>query len=238
MDWRRLAKRLWKTATAISKTVDAKSRINPLRHFNPLRHCPQCGKKVVSLGWQVKRYCNNICYQRYQRGKTKKHREPIFCHECNKLFTPIRDNHYRCSEQCRKVFQVRYLKRNRQGSKDIKERFPCQFCGQLFVPSHYLITFCSKPCKRAQEAKYKLKPITVIEPTQREITEDDLSTSNHAAAIEEFKEAGGKVKVYPSLPGPKIPSTGKSKGSNVDAEWSVKDIADLDEYEDIFNMKN
>jgi len=44
--------------------------------------------------------------------------------------------------------------------------------------------------------------------------------------------------VYPSLPGPKIPSTGKSKGSNVDAEWSVKDIAALDEYEDIFNMKN
>ena len=228
MDWRRLAKRLWKTATAISKTVDAKSRTNSLRH------CPECGKKVVSLGWQVKRYCNNICYQRYQRGKTKKHREPIFCHECNKLFTPIRDNHYRCSESCRKVFQVRYLKRNRQGSKDIKERFPCQFCGQLFVPSHYLITFCSKPCKRAQEAKYKLKPITVIEPTQREITEDDLKTSKHSDAIEEFKEAGGKVKVYPSLPGPKIPNTGASKG----AEWSIKDIEDLDEYEDVFNMKN
>ena len=232
MDWRRLAKRLWKTAATISKTVDEKLRTNSLRH------CPECGKKVVSLGYQVKRYCNNICYQRFQRARTKKHREPIFCHECNKLFTPKRDNHYRCSESCRKVFQVRYLKRNRQGSKDIKERHPCQFCGQLFVPSHYLITFCSKPCKRAQEAKYKLKAITVIEPTQREITEDDLNTSNHAAAIEEFKEAGGKVKVYPSLPGPKVLNTGSTKGSNVDQEWSVKDIADLDEYEDIFNMKN
>jgi len=189
----------------------------------------------VSLGWQVKRYCNNICYQRFQRAKTKKVRQPILCFECNKLFTPSRDRHYRCSDTCRKVFQVRYLKRNRLGSK--KERFPCQFCGQLFIPSHYLITFCSKPCKRAHDAKYKIQS-TVIKPSTREITEDDLTTSNHTAAIEEFKEAGGKVKVYPSLPGPKIPNTGTTKGSNVDAEWSVKEIADLDEYEDIFNMKN
>ena len=232
MDWRRLAKRLWKTATAISKTVDAKSRTNSLRH------CPECGKKVVSLGWQVKRYCNNICYQRYQRGKTKKHREPIFCHECNKLFTPKRDNHYRCSESCRKVFQVRYLKRNRQGSKDIKERHPCKFCGQLFVPSHYLVVFCSKPCKRSHEAKFKVIPKTTIQPSTRDITENDLETSNHVKEIAEFKEAGGKVKVYPTLPSPKIPNTGSTKGSNVDAEWSIKEISDLDEYEDIFNMKN
>ena len=232
MDWRRLAKRLWKTAATISKTVDAKSRTNSLRH------CPECGKKVVSLGWQVKRYCNNICYQRYQRGKTKKHREPIFCHECNKLFTPKRDNHYRCSESCRKVFQVRYLKRNRQGSKDIKERHPCKFCGQLFVPSHYLVVFCSKPCKRSHEAKFKVIPKTTIQPSTRDITENDLETSNHAKEIAEFKEAGGKVKVYPTLPSPKIPNTGSTKGSNVDAEWSIKEISDLDEYEDIFNMKN
>ena len=232
MDWRRLAKRLWKTATAISKTVDEKLRTNSLRH------CPECGKKVVSLGYQVKRYCNNICYQRYQRAKSKKVREPIFCHECNKLFTPKRDNHLRCSDHCRKTFQARYLKQNRIRYKSTRERFPCQFCGQLFVPDHYLVTFCSKPCKRAHESKAKQRPTAVIKPTQREITEDDLSTSNHAAAIAEFKAAGGKVKVYPSLPGPRVLNTGSTKGSNVDQEWSIKDIADLDEYEDIFNMKN
>ena len=199
-----------------------------------MRHCPYCGKKVVSLGYQVKRYCNNICYQRYQRAKSKKRREPIFCHECNKLFTPKRDNHFRCSDHCRKTFQARYLKQNRIRYKSTRERFPCQFCGQLFVPSHYLITFCSKPCKRAHESKIKIRP-TAIKPTQREITEDDLKTSKHSDAIEEFKAAGGKVKVYPSLPSPKIPNTGASKG----AEWSIKsNIDDLDEYEDVFNMNN
>ena len=224
MDWRRLAKRLWTTARNAYKTVDAKSRTHPVKQ------CPYCGKDVISLGYQVKRYCNNICYQRYKRAKTRKKYEPRVCMECNKLFVPTRDRHYRCSDTCRKVFQTRYLKRNRLGSKNIKERFPCQFCGQLFEPSHYLITFCSQPCKRAHDARYKIKP-TTIEPSTREITEDDLKTSSHAKEIAEFKDAGGKVKVYPTLPSPKIPNTGATKG----AEWSIKsNIDDLDEYDDVF----
>jgi len=203
-----------------------------------LRQCPYCGKDVVSLGYQVKRYCNNICYQRFQRAKTKKRREPIFCHECNKLFTPKRDNHFRCSDHCRKTFQARYLKQNRIRYQSTKEKFSCQFCGQLFVPSHYLVTFCSRPCKRQHEAKAKQRP-PAREPDYRKITDEDLKTSNHAKEILEFKKAGGKVKVYPSLPGPRIPNTGTSKkGGSVDAEWSIKDIADLDEYEDVFNMNN
>jgi len=202
-----------------------------------VRQCPHCGKDVVSLGYQVKRYCNNICYQRYQRAKVKKIRQQRWCLECNTVFTPKRDNHFRCSDHCRKVFQARYFQEHRLKYKK-KERKPCQFCGQLFVPLHYLVRFCANSCRRAHEAKFKIKPKLIIQPDSRDITEKDLSTSNHAKEIAEFKEAGGQVKVYPSLPGPKIPNTGKSKGSNVDAEWSIKDIADLDEYEDVFNMKN
>ena len=202
-----------------------------------MRQCPYCGKDVVSLGYQVKQYCNNICYQRYKRAREKKHRDERLCLECDKVFTPKRDNHYRCSNYCRKVFQARYFREHRLKYKK-KERHPCKFCGQLYVPSHYLVIFCSPPCKRAHEATIKVKPKLLIQPSTRDITEKDLETSKHSDAIAEFKEAGGQVKVYPSLPGPKIPSTGKSKGSNVDAEWSIKDIADLDEYEDVFNMKN
>jgi endogenous inhibitor of DNA gyrase (YacG/DUF329 family) len=205
---------------------------------HPVRQCPHCGKDVVSRGYQVKRYCNNICYQRYQRAKTKKVRQQINCKECNKPFVPKRDNHFRCSDRCRRISEARYFKQNRSRYQKTKESFPCQFCGQLFVPSHYLITFCSKSCKRQHEAKWKEKP-PAREPDYRKITEDDLKTSNHAKEILEFKNAGGQVKVYPTLPGPKIPNTGTSKkGGSVDAEWSVKDIADLDEYEDVFNMKN
>ena len=198
---------------------------------HPVRQCPYCGKDVVSRGYQVKRYCNNICYQRFQRARTKKRRAERLCLECDKVFTPKRDNHFRCSDHCRKTFQARYLKQNRIRYKSTRERHPCKFCGQLFVPLHYLTIFCSPPCKRAHEATIKVKPKLTIEPTQREITEDDLSTSNHAAAIAEFKAAGGKVKVYPTLPSPKIQNTGASKG----AEWSIKsNIDDLDEYEDVF----
>ena len=189
---------------------------------------------MVSLGYQVKRYCNNICYQRYKRAREKKHRDERLCLECDKVFTPKRDNHYRCSEHCRKVFQARYFKRHRLKYKK-KERHPCKFCGQLFEPSHFLVIFCSLPCKRAHESTIKIKPKLTIQPDSRDITEKDLNTSNHAKEIEEFKEAGGQVKVYPSLPGPKIQNTGASKG----AEWSIKsNIDDLDEYEHVFNMKN
>ena len=158
--------------------------------------------------------------------------------ECDKLFTPTRDRHYRCSNECRKIFQTRYSQQNRLKYQNRKERHPCKFCGQLFVASHYLVVFCSRPCKRQHEAKFKIVPKLTIAPSTRDITEKDLSTSKHSDAIEEFQKAGGKVKVYPSLPGPKIPNTGSTKGSNVDAEWSIKDIDDLDEYEDVFNMKN
>jgi hypothetical protein len=137
----------------------------------------------------------------------------------------------RCSEHCRKVFGARYFKQHRLKYKK-KERSPCKFCGQLFEPSHYLVIFCSPPCKRAHEATIKVKPKLIIQPDSRDITEKDLSTSNHAKEIEEFKEAGGQVKVYPTLPSPKIPNTGASKG----AEWSIKsNIDDLDEYDsDVF----
>jgi len=202
---------------------------------HPVRQCPHCGKDVVSLGYQVKQYCNNICYQRYKRAKEKKHRDERLCLECDTVFTPIRDNHYRCSEYCRKVFQARYFKKHRLKYKVVKERHPCKFCGQLYVPSHYLVIFCSLPCKRAHEATIKVKPKTIIKPSTRDITEKDLETSKHSDAIAEFKEAGGKVKVYPSVPAPKIPNTGASKG----AEWSIKsNIDDLDdEYDNVFNLK-
>jgi hypothetical protein len=175
---------------------------------------------------------NRNSYQQ-NRAKVKKIRQQRVCLECDKVFTPKRDNHFRCSEHCRKVFGARYFKQHRLKYKK-KERHPCKFCGQLFVPDHYLVIFCSQPCKRAHEATIKVKPKLTIQPDSRDITEKDLETSSHAKEIAEFKEAGGKVKVYPSLPGPKVLNTGSTKGSNLDAEWSIKDIADLDEYEDIF----
>ena len=220
----RITQWLWTTAKNVCKTVDAKLRTNPVRQ------CPYCGKDVVSLGYQVKQYCNNICYQRYQRAKTKKIRQQRICLECDAVFTPKRDNHFRCSSHCRKVFQARYFKEHRLKYKK-KERSPCKFCGQLFEPSHYLIIFCGPRCKREHEATIKVKPKLLFQPDYRDITEKDLNTSKHSDAIQEFKESGGQVKVYPSLPGPKIQNTGASKG----AEWSIKsNIDDLDEYDDVF----
>jgi len=227
----RITQWLWKTARTIGKTVDEKLRTHPVGQ------CLHCGKEVVSLSKQVKKFCNNICYQRHKRAQTKVVREPIFCLECNKLFVPKRDNHVRCSRTCRENFHNRYSRENRQKYQSSRERFPCKFCGQLFVPEHYKFKFCSKSCKKQHQLRLKKDP-SKVKPITREISADDLKTSKHSDAIEEFKKAGGQVKVYPSLPGPKIPDTGSTKGSNVDEEWSIKELADLDEYEDVFNMKN
>ena len=233
MDWRRLASWLWKTAKNAYKTVDAKLRTHPVRQ------CPHCGKDVVSFSYQVKIYCNNICYQRCRRAKTKKIRQQRVCLECDKLFTPTRDRHYRCSDHCRKIFQIRYAQNIRLKYQNKKERHPCKFCGQLFVPSHYLVIFCSPPCKRAHEATIKVKPKLLIQPNYRDITVDDLNTSNHAKEIAEFKEAGGQVQTYPTIPNPPVPNARvRMKVLELDTEeWAVNvKMADLDMYEDF--LKN
>ena len=230
----RVTQWLWKTAKNAYKTVDEKLRTHSLRQ------CPQCGKDVVSLGYQVKRYCNNICYQRYKRARFKKRRAERSCLECNKPFVPKRDNHSRCSNECRKVFQARYLKQNRIKYKK-KERHPCRFCSQLFVASHYLVRYCSSKCKREYEASRVIPIRPKIKPVFRDITVDDLNTSKHSDAIAEFKKAGGKVQMFPTIPSPPVPNTGvRMKVAELDAEeWDAKaNVADLDEYEDFLKTNN
>jgi hypothetical protein len=206
-----------------------------------VRQCPQCGKNVVSLSYQVKRYCNNICYQRFQRAKVKIIRQQRVCLECDRLFVPMRDNHFRCSDHCRKVFQSRYFKEHRARYKNQKERVSCRFCSQLFIPSHYFVKYCSSKCKREYEASLVIPIRPKVKPVFRDITVDDLNTSKHAQEIAEFKDAGGQVQTYPTIPSPPVPNTGvRMKVAELDAEeWAAKaNVADLDEYEDFLKSNN
>ena len=107
------------------------------------------------------------------------------------------------------------------------------------MPSHYFVKYCSSGCKRAYEASLVIPVRPKVNPNFRDITEDDLNTSNHAKEIAEFKKAGGQVQTYPTIPSPAVPNTGvRMKVAQLDAEeWAAKaNVADLDEYEDF--LKN
>lgn len=229
MDWRRLAQRLWKTARNADKTVVQKSGPD-----NLINDCKWCGKTVVALAQQPKKFCGPLCYQRWKRGRKPK-LPPVKCVECGTEFVPIRDNHSRCSLHCRKINQLRYQARLRKQEKVI-ERKACKHCGQLFKPEKYTVKYCSSACK--QSAEYR-PPRKKFEYSKRDIIESDLNTSAFADEIAKFKAKGGKIQVAPGLPDPKVANInlGVKKGKD-GAEWDAKDLADLDQYEDVINLTN
>ena len=233
MDWRRLAKRLWKTARNANKTVVQKSGPD-----NLINDCKQCGKTNYAKGLQPKLYCGPICYQRYKRAQKKKYSRPkIKCLECGEEFVPIRDNHVRCSRNCRYLNQRRYQKANLKKYKSPRaERKACDHCGQLFLPKKFTEKYCNWQCQKYAEYR---PPRLKLAETKREIKESDLNTSKYAAEIAAFKAKGGKISVAPGLPDPKVDNInlGVKKGKD-GAEWDAKDLADLDQYEDVINLTN
>jgi len=229
MDWRRLAQRLWKTARNADKTV-----VQGPGPSNLINDCKWCGKTNVARAQQPKLFCGPLCYQRWKRARKPK-LAPRNCLECGEEFVPIRGNHVRCSEHCRYINQLRYQVRERRQEKNI-ERKPCIHCGQLFTPAKYTVLYCSSSCK--QSAEYR-PPKKKFELTKRDINESDLKTSSYAKEIAEFKEAGGQVQTYPTIPNPPVPNARiRWKEPELDTEeWAVNvKMADLDMCEDF--LKN
>ena len=200
--------------------------------------CRWCGTDVPQRSIQTKSYCNQVCYRRYKRSKIKKVREPKKCTECGKDFIPKKHNHLRCGKRCADAVRNRYLRDQRKKKLPLDPK-PCQFCGQLFEPIHYRNIFCGPHCRRLDEVRrYKRSAITIpIFKYKRSVNKGDVSTSKYAAEIEAYKEAGGKITVFPTLKSTPRPNVGVDvrKGKR---EWSVDDVADLDPIEDIFNNNN
>ena len=201
---------------------------------NLINDCKWCGETVVAKAQQPKLFCGPLCYQRWKRARKPK-LAPRNCLECGEEFVPIRGTHVRCSSHCRYVNQRRYQVRERRQEKGI-ERKPCIHCGQLFTPAKYTVLYCSTPCK--QSAEYR-PPKKKFELTKRDINESDLNTSAFADEIAAFKAKGGQIQVAPGLPDPKVANInlGVKKGKE-GAEWDAKDLADLDQYEDVINLTN
>ena len=208
--------------------------------------CKECGELVIALGRQPKLFCGPKCYQRWKRNRVPKYLRPaIACVECGDSFVPIRDDHKRCSKVCRTIFHVRCVKEKRTEMQKtqlpVKERKPCEHCGQLFNPADHMnalkMAYCSTDCRHA--AEFRPKKTRVLLEQKRAINKYDLETTAHAKEIAEFRAAGGKIKVYPGLPDPKVANINVGvKAGKAGAEWSAKDIADLDEYEDVINLTN
>ena len=224
---------LWQPRSNGDKTVDAEPKSDHL--VNP---CRQCGAIVVAKSQQPKLYCNQLCYQRFKRARQKPApRKAIACLECGDMFVPIRDNHQRCGRQCRYVNQRRYMKANMSRYRPVPERKACAHCGQMFTPVKHTELYCTQRCKKS--ADYRPLPKVVIKEHERSITDDDLNTSAHAKEIAAYKKAGGKIVVITGLPNPKVNNINIGvKVGKTGEGWSAKDIADLDEYEDVVNLTN
>ena len=139
----------------------------------------------------------------------------------------------RCVKEKRTEMQKQHL--------PVKERKPCEHCGQLFTPEEHSsalkLSYCSWECKHA--AEYRPPKAKPIQEQKRAINKYDLSTTAHAKEIAEFRAAGGKISVYPGLPDPRVANINVGmKAGKPGSEWSAKDIADLDEYEDVINLTN
>ena len=233
--------RLWRTGTNGGTTVDEKPTPDNLTNT-----CKQCGEVVESLGRQPKLFCGPKCYQRWKRSRSPKHLRPaIQCVECGDSFVPIRDDHKRCSKVCRTLYHVRCIKQKRTEMQKynlpVRERKPCEHCGQLFSPEDHTNAlqrmYCSHKCKHA--AEFRPAKTRVLLEQKRAINKYDLATTAHATEIAEYRAAGGQISVYPGLPDPRVANINVGmKAGKAGAEWSAKDIADLDEYEDVINLTN
>ena len=97
--------------------------------------------------------------------------------------------------------------------------------------------YCSHKCKHA--AEFRPAKTRVLLEQKRAINKYDLATTAHATEIAEYRAAGGQISVYPGLPDPRVANINVGmKAGKAGAEWSAKDIADLDEYEDVINLTN
>jgi len=129
------------------------------------------------------------------------------------------------------------MKANMLRYRPVPERKACVHCGQLFTPVKHTELYCNQSCKTA--AHYKPPQLPVITEKIRAINQHDLNTSAHAKEIAAYKKAGGKIQVYTGLPDPKVNNINIGVKVGVTGEgWSAKDIADLDEYEDVVNLTN
>ena len=129
------------------------------------------------------------------------------------------------------------MKANMARYRPVPERKACVHCGQLFTPVKHTELYCDNRCKMA--AHYKPPQQPIIKEDARSITKDDIATSSHSKEIAAYKKAGGKIQVYTGLPDPKVNNINIGvKVGKTGERWSAKDIADLDEYEDVVNLTN
>ena len=129
------------------------------------------------------------------------------------------------------------MKANMLRYRPVPERKACVHCGQMFTPDKFTERYCTQRCKKS--AEYRPPKQVVIKEHERSITKDDIATSSHAKEIAAYKKAGGKIQVYTGLPDPKVNNINIGVKVGVTGEgWSAKDIADLDEYEDVVNLTN
>ena len=238
MDAKQIRSWLWKTARTII-AVEAKTDGNR----RSLVVCKNCSREFVST--RKKKFCNSKCYDAwYKRSRRKRTGtlKPKHCTECGKLFRPKRINVKRCSGACRSTYNRKYFfERNRKFALERerkREDVYCKHCGELFVQKSYKHLFCTKECKRIWSSiQIKRANKNFIDKIfLRPVKDSDITRTDLAEEIQKYKEAGGKITVLPTLPGPEQPDVNVTEQFEEITDW--KDTWSDRIYEDAEKMED
>jgi hypothetical protein len=188
---------------------------------------------------QRKRFCDQRCYQRHVRARRRGRKwATVKCKECGNEFVQKREDHRLCSNSCRKISHIKYIRSIAERKRKLRpDKIPCSQCGQMFTPLYSRSKLCSEACKRLRKHRVpKLLPLPI--ENVRDVNETDIATSKYTKELEEYKSAGGRVTTYTAEIAAYVPNVGMQyKFREADPNTlNANDLASLvDEPEDIFN---
>lgn len=154
----------------------------------------------------------------------------VKCRVCREWFQAKRINSVLCSPVCRSINRRESeIERNdkiRKANLAKIKKIKCRVCEKKFAPVPCTRVTCSYKCSKAYRPvrkkrlprSKKLNPDTAFSGFSfGENLDSAKKKAEHrvevVAAMKEFLDRGGKIKVTPPLPSPKVPSVGS-------VEWS------------------
>ena len=164
--------------------------------------CRGCDSLILPIRNKV--YCSGLCYQRHHRLIKRKVHEPVICTVCSKSFIPTKVNSLRCSEVCRTIHTRQYHAhryeefRKRRITREI-ERKPCRSCGITFEVTRPNRVYCSVACKREFRYIKARKHLFDWTPSLREVTDQDIQSSEFSEQIKAYKKSGKKIITFPAI---------------------------------------
>ena len=161
--------------------------------------CRGCHKTFEP--YRNKVWCSDQCRVR-ARWKKIQHDTKI-CHICGREFEPKLCSQKRCSKLCQRIWTRQYHYERYESNRirrKLKVTFKaCLYCGKRFevVPANK--KYCTNECKRIHRTIKRSFTKMLFVPKLRDVTEDDIKSSQFSEEIKEFKRTGKRIITFPEI---------------------------------------